>query len=196
MHMAHRPLPALAAAGLVALALGIATPRQASAHWVQPPCDFITSGGFIFKDNGKRVNFGIHGGCKNGEFWGHVNIVDHEQNYHLSSVEITGYLYDPAYPNARDICGFADTNDDETVRFRVRLVDNGEPGRMDMMGFVIDRAGYPGDRFYGVTTRKLANGKGGGGNVQLHKANRSTSATTQMYALKEWEMCGDLNTPM
>jgi hypothetical protein len=195
--MAHKILAAAPAAALVALALGVAAPTNASAHWVQAPCDFITAGGFVFKDNGQQANFGAHGGCKNGKFWGHVNFVDHEQNYHITSSEITGYLYDPAWPNARDICGWAYTNDDEVVRFRMRLVDNGEPGKMDMMGFSIDRAGnvQPGDRFYTVSTRKLANGKGGGGNVQLHKPNPSTTASPAMLALKEDQMCGDLNTP-
>jgi hypothetical protein len=195
--MAQRLL-GLGGASLLALTLGIATPITASAHWVQAPCDFITAGGFVFKDDGARANFGAHGGCKNGKFWGHVNFVDHENNYHISSLEITGYLFDPAYPNARDICGWARTNDEETVRFRMRLADNGEPGRYDMMGFVLDRAGnpQPGERFYKVSTRMLANGDGGGGNVQLHKSNPSTSATPEMYALKEWQMCGDLLTPM
>jgi hypothetical protein len=195
--MAHKLLAAAPAAILAALMLG-AVPTPAHAHWVQAPCDFITAGGFVFKDDGQMANFGAHGGCKNDKFWGHVNFVDHEQNYHITSIEITGYLFDPAWPNARDICGWATTNDEETVRFRMRLVDNGEPGKMDMMGFAIDRAGNPnpGDRFYVVSTRRLANGEKGGGNVQLHKSNPSTTATPAMYALKEWQMCGDLDTPM
>src|SRR5712691_5089598 len=104
--MAHRWIPGVSLAGaLVALAMGLAVPTAVSAHWVQAPCDFITAGGFVFKDDGQMANFGAHGGCKNGQFWGSVNFVDHELNYHLSSTEITGYLYDPAFPTTRDICG-------------------------------------------------------------------------------------------
>ena len=184
------------AATFVATALGIAVPAPATAHWVQAPCDFITSGGYVFKDNGAMANFGAHGGCKNGQFWGHVNFVDHEQNLHVSSIEITGYLYDPASPNSRDICGWARTNDEITVRFRVRLTDNGEPGVNDQFGIVLDTQNQiPGDRFYLVSTRKLANGGPGGGNVQLHKSNPSTTASPEMLALTESQMCGDLNTP-
>src|SRR6266851_4348656 len=72
-----------------------------SAHFIPSPCDFITGGGFIFRDDGARANFGAHGGCKNGAFWGHVNYVDHggfngATPYHVDSTEITGYLMDPA----------------------------------------------------------------------------------------------------
>src|SRR2546428_9315715 len=62
---------------LVALLL-VVTSTPASAHWVPVPCDFITGGGFVFRDiDFARANFGAHGGCKNGGFWGHVNYVDH-----------------------------------------------------------------------------------------------------------------------
>src|SRR5260370_24148879 len=118
---------ALAVAGLL-----LVPSAPVSAHFIPSPCDFITGGGFIFRDDGARANFGAHGGCKNGAFWGHVNYVDHggfngATPYHVDSTEITGYLIDPAFPNARDIFGFARTNAGETLRFRVRMEDNGEP---------------------------------------------------------------------
>jgi len=195
--MTHKLISALATTGiLVAGALGIATPTTANAHWVQAPCDFVTAGGYVFKDNGEMANFGAHGGCKNGEFWGHVNYVDHENQFHLVSTRITGYLYDPATPLARDICGWARINDQsQEVMFRVRLVDNGEPGSDDTFGITIDNWYSSGERFYKVSSRELADGEGGGGNVQLHKANRSTSATPGMFELKEWQMCGDMAYP-
>jgi hypothetical protein len=78
-------------------------------------------------DPGAAANFGAHGGCKNGAFWGHVNYVDHgflETPYHVSSTEITGYL--EIAPNVRDICGIAQTNaDEDPVYFRVRVVGDG-----------------------------------------------------------------------
>jgi len=196
--MARKWIPGAALAGpLAALAFGIAVPATASAHWVPAPCDFITAGGFVKKDNNKLANFGAHGGCKNDKFWGSVNYVDHQSNLHVSSMEITGYLVDPAYPNKRDICGWARTNDEITVRFRVTLTDNGEPGVNDQFGIVIDTLNQvPGDRFYRVSSRKLADGGPGGGNVQLHKENPSTTASAGMMALKEYQMCGDLNSPM
>jgi hypothetical protein len=73
----------------------------------------------------------------------------------------------------------------------VTLVDNGEPGRNDEFGIVIDTLNQiPGDRFMGMSSRKLQ-----GGNVQLHKANNSTTASDDMRSLQEWQMCGDLNSP-
>src|SRR2546421_370802 len=65
---------------------------SAYAHFVPAPCDFITGGGWVIDDNGAQVNFGAHGGCKNGAFWGHVNVVHHGFNppAHLKSTTIAG----------------------------------------------------------------------------------------------------------
>lgn len=173
-------MAAFATAG--AILAGSSTP--AFAHWVPIPCDFVTSGGFVFLDSGDKGTFGAHGGCKNGAFWGHVNYIDHGTGLHINSTEITGYLFDPAFPNARDICGWARSNhDEERVRFRVRLEDNGEPGRNDRFGILLSTG-------YLVTTRTLGDEGGGGGNVQLHKPNASTYGPTP--APTEYEMCGDL----
>jgi len=46
-----------AAGAVLALAAGLAVPMQAQAHWVPAPCDFITSGGYVFKDDGAMANF-------------------------------------------------------------------------------------------------------------------------------------------
>jgi hypothetical protein len=164
---------AFIAAGIVVTPF-VLTRSRARAQVVPQPCDFITGGGFVFKDNGERANFGAHGGCKNGSFWGHVNYVDHDpvpfvgtkSPYHVDSTEITGYLTVPGFPNARDICGIARTNADEIVRFRVRMEDNGE-GRS---AIAPDRFGIRLSNGYLVLTRPL-----GGGNVQLHKPNPSTT---------------------
>jgi len=169
---------ALIVAGVVVTPFAL-TRSRAHAQIVPQPCDFITGGGFVFKDNGARANFGAHGGCKNGSFWGHVNYVDHDavpfagtsSPYHVDSTEITGYLTVPGFPNARDICGIAQTNAGETVNFRVRMEDNGAG------------AGAPKDRFgirlsngYLVTTRPLGDAAPGGGDVTLHPFNPSTTA--------------------
>ncbi|HUQ29138.1 MAG TPA: post-COAP-1 domain-containing protein [Usitatibacter sp.] len=184
--------PSTLAGALVALAIFI--PTHAGAHMVQAPCDSITSGGYVLKHAGEWANFAAHGGCKNGDFWGEVNFVDHEFKFHLKSTQITGYLFDPARPNSRDICGRARVNDSANeVSFRVHLEDNGEPGTSDKFGIVIDNWNAP-ERFYIVSSRALGGGLGGG-NVQLHKGNRSNSASPGMLALQEWQMCGDLDSP-
>ena len=168
---------------------GIPCPPPSS---VPNPCDFITGGGFVFTDSGARANFGSHGGCKNGAFWGHVNYVDHgavpgATPYHVDSTQITGYLVDPAFPNARDICGFARTNLGETVIFRVRMDDEGEPGTSDTFGIRLSNG-------YDVSSRRLGDAGGsGGGNVQLHKPNPSSTAPDPPPT--EVQMCDGITTP-
>lgn len=141
---------------------------------VPAPCDFTTSGGFVVTDAGQKANFGVHGGCKNGEFWGHLNLVDHATGYHVNSVEITAYVAPfpsaTAYPKkfTRDVCGIAETNDpnEGQIFFRARLVDGGEPGTLDMFGLKLSNGKM-------ISVRPLGTAKPGG-NVQLHDPNPST----------------------
>ena len=182
------------AAGAAAAVLALTTvPLRAGFYFMPTPCDFITGGGFIFTDWASRANFGAHGGCKNGAFWGHVNYVDHGgfngvSPYHVNSTEITGYLMsdNPEFATAREICGFARTNLGENLRFRVRMVDNGEPGRDDRFGIVLENG-------YWVRTRTLADGGPGGGNIQLHKGNPSNTGPNPPPT--EAAMCGGLPSP-
>src|SRR5882724_11191581 len=93
----RRMINMLVAAPLVLAGALAAVP--AHAHFVPAPCDFITGGGWILDNAGAKLNFGAHGGCKNGAFWGHVNYVDHGGfmgtiPYHVDSTEITGYFMD------------------------------------------------------------------------------------------------------
>ena len=185
--MFRRLILGLLTAVPAAAAILAGSTAPAYAHWVPVPCDFITSGGFVFTDSTAMANFGAHGGCKNGAFWGHVNYVDHGIKGHFNSTQITGYLFDPAFPNARDICGWGEVKvngkDQGTVRFRVRLEDNGEPGVNDRFGIQLSNG-------YQVTPRSLGGDGKGGGNVQLHAPNPST--TPPFPPPDEYTMCGDL----
>lgn len=175
------------AASFMALALVGAWPVAAQdAAAVPTPCDFVTSGGFVYADSGKKANFGAHGGCKNGEFWGHVNFVDHTTGYHVNSLEVTGYLTPSAGSNVRDICGIATTNAAEIqpVFFRVRLVDNGNG---------VDQFGIRLSTGYTMSTRFLAAGGPGGGKVQLHDPNPSTTPPTPVPDLLA--MCNGVPEP-
>jgi hypothetical protein len=181
----------LVAAPLALLGASLSSP--AHAWFIPAPCDFITGGGWVIADSGAKVNFGAHGGCKNGAFWGHVNVLDHSYNPpgHLRSTRITGYLFDPANPNARDICGegIVRVNGTEfTARFRVTMEDNGEPGGSDRFGVRLSNG-------YHLSTRELGppGPTGGGGNIQLHKPNPSTTGPSP--APSEAEMCGGLGAP-
>lgn len=155
---------------------------------VPSPCDFVTSGGFVYADSGKKANFGAHGGCKKGEFWGHINYVDHTTGYQVNSIQITGYLTPFPGSTIRDICGLATTNapEGQPVQFRVRLEDNGEPGVADRFGIALSNG-------YGVTTRLLGAGGPGGGDVQLHDPNPSTTGPDP--APDDSAMCGTVPVP-
>lgn len=165
---------AAAALVLTPFATSFLTPVTVQAKMEQQQsldgCDFITSGGFVVGPTGKKANFGAHGGCKNGDFWGELNFVDHANGYHVQSVQITGYTMNAGgNPNARDVCGVArtsDPNDPDTVNFVVRLIDNGEPGSGDVFGMKLSNT-------YSVPLLSLGAARPGG-NVQLHRANAST----------------------
>ena len=92
---------------------------------------------------GAEANFGAHGGCKNGAFWGTCQLRRSRQflettPYRVSSTEITGYL--DSEPNVREICGIAQTNaDEEPVYFRVKMV-HGESGSPDKFGIIFPTA--------------------------------------------------------
>ncbi len=161
------------------VAMQVVVPTPAPAHVIPKPCDFTTGGGFVFNPfpNGARINFGLVGGCKHGSFFGHVNIVDRSfplGQLHVSSTSIDAY-FDPIISGSgyRDICGTARTNLVGDVKFRVRTKDNGEPGGDDRFGFKLAKNGAT----YTVSVRELGppGRTGGGGNIQLHKPNPSTT---------------------
>jgi hypothetical protein len=176
----------------------------AIAHEVPKPCDFTTGGGWILipEESGNKANFGIVGGCKNGGFFGHVNYVDHNNGLHVSSTQITGYFdagnADGSLPSKhRDICGTATTNQLGNVWFRVRTIDaeqQNPPPPKDKFGIKLigqnPDGSSSGQVLYLVATRCLASGGAtfdtvgtgtcsvtnpGGGDIELHKPNPSTT---------------------
>ncbi len=180
---------ALAAAlALMVSALSPAARAQGEAPIVPTPCDFATSGGFVITDSGKKANFGAHGGCKNGDFWGHLNFMDHTTGYHIDSVQITGYGTPFLGSNIRDICGLATTNRDEPqpVFFHVRVIDNGQPGLSDEFGIRLSND-------YVVSMRALNNSRPGGGDVEIHQPNPSTTPPNPLP--DESTMCNGVAAP-
>ena len=165
-----------------AVAASLIAMSPALAHVAPVPCDFTTGGGFVITDDGAHANFGLVAGCKNGDFFGHVNFVDHDiaglfAGFHLSSIKITGYFDScpgggcpPGGSNYRDICGTANSNLFGPLHFRVRTHDGGEPGAgVDRFGLEVQSDTYDA-RAVVVQTRYLE-----GGNIQLHKPNPSTT---------------------
>ena len=120
---------------------------------------------------------------------GPLNYVDHDTGYHVDSLDITGYLTPFPGSNIRDICGTATTNNPaeaQPVNFRVRLVDNGEPGVADQFGIRLSNG-------YSVPMRLLGGGMHGGGNVQLHGPNPSTTGPNP--SPNEVTMCNGVSEP-
>jgi hypothetical protein len=143
-----------------------------SAHVVPSPCDFTTGGGYVFKDDGAMVNFGIVGGCKNGGFYGHVNVVDHDTNGLHINGPVTMYLEPFSGSFIRDLCG---TDTKTGAKFRVRTIDAEHSGgtiSKDEFGVALSTG-------YTVTTRHLGRDLGpGGGDIELHKPNPSNTGGT------------------
>src|SRR6266851_813577 len=160
-------------------------------------CDFLTGGGFIFF-NGNKANFGVGGGCKHGSpTWGHLEYIDHGTGLNVHWTSITEYQFiddgtgtDPKThqpTGTRKICGTARTNQFGDVNFAVRAKDAGEPGVNDQ--FDIRLTDSTGTVVYYSTASECtwhylgsyapcsAPGSGGGGNIQLHKPNPSTSGS-------------------
>lgn len=211
--MMRLPMCVLMSLLTVVLMLGgiaVRPPQVADAHAVPVPCDFITGGGWVIADSGEHANFGAHGGCKNGAFWGNVNFVDHTVrpgfHVHGDSKMVTGYLTPDAggspVPPERDICGIgrivkggmSGFESGETIRYRVKMRDNGEPGGSDLFGIRV--RDVDSSKEYHLSTRELgpAGGPtGGGGNIQLHKPNPST--TGPVPPPDEAAMCGGLASP-
>lgn len=173
---------ALCAMALAGAAL-LLTGRPASAHI--PPCDFLTGGGFIIRDSGAKANFGVGGGCKHGSpTWGHLQYIDHGTGLNVHWTSITAYLFvegdiappPPAQPTGmRRICGTARTNQFGDVDFMVQAKDVGEPGVDDEFVLRVCRAGSIIYTTEFDANRTLGGAGSGGGNIQLHRPNPSTT---------------------
>jgi len=186
---------ALFICGAMVVALQLTGP---SATAWPAPCDFMTGGGFIITTASGRhapakANFGVGGGCKDGEpTWGHLEYIDHGTGLNVHWQVITGYLAegdglgdtstDPKNGQpigTRLICGTARTNQLGEVDFMVRAKDAGEPGvndefdiRLAKMGIIV----YTTEAEPGAP-HELNDANGGGGNIQLHKPNPSTTGS-------------------
>jgi hypothetical protein len=174
--------------GASALALGLVS-FSAAAH-----CDKITGGGWIITEGyppgshaAAKGTFGAGGGCKHGQFWGHLEYHDHGNGLNVHWLTITHYGVfpgttdtapetDPKREGARLICGTARTNLYGNVDFVMDMRDRGEPGVDDIFRLrltngtgIVYSTECDANHTLGGTGR-------GGGNIQLHKPNPSTDA--------------------
>jgi hypothetical protein len=120
-----------------------------------------------------------------------VNYIDHGYSPnpgHFRSLTITAYLAnfadsgpekDPKRTGTREICGTGTTNQPgyPLVDFRVEVADRGEPGHNDTFKIRLGVGGVVIYSTYGDRDTRLGAGGPGGGNIQLHKPNPSTTGT-------------------
>lgn len=127
-----------------------------------PPddCGKVTGGGWIVATGGEKGTFGMSGGIRRGEFWGHLNYIDHGTGMKVQSTAVTGFQFDPTDPDGR-IINYKVTINGAPGTARLRVVDNGEPGRDDIFDLTLS-SGYH-------ATGDLGGGRPGGGNIQNHK---------------------------
>jgi hypothetical protein len=114
--------------------------------------DFITGGGYIIAPSGGKGTFGVTGGIKNSDFWGHLTYIDHGTNLRVKGTGVTAYVV--TGPTSRHIEGTCEINGAPGT-YMVDVADNGEPGRTD-------------DFKITLSTGYTAGGKLAGGNIQLH----------------------------
>jgi hypothetical protein len=120
-----------------------------------PGSDFVTGGGWITgTPSGARANFGVGGGTKQGQLWGHLTYIDHGPGGpQVKGTGVTAYqVVDAA---TRHIEGTAQVNGQDGFTYKVDVTDNGEPGRNDIFTIAVSN-GYS------------ATGTLAGGNIQLH----------------------------
>ncbi|HKQ38809.1 MAG TPA: choice-of-anchor P family protein [Verrucomicrobiae bacterium] len=122
-------------------------------------CDKVTGGGFILgTPSGAHGSFAVGGGIRRGQFWGHLNYIDHGTGMHVHATAVTGFSVIDSVTRQIDynviIDGAAGTA-------RVIVADNGEPGRNDIFDITLS-TGYHAGGDLGGTGH-------GGGNIQLHK---------------------------
>lgn len=177
-------------------AIGLMLGASAVLAWeVPPPDDFLTGGGWILRASGAKANFGVGGGTKNGNWWGHLEYIDHGTGLNVHWTSITGYFFlddgsngtDPKTgqpTGTRGICGTARTNQFGDVNFAVRARDAGEPGTNDQFDILLTNPSS-GATVYSTLDECFPHylgsgcsaGNGGGGNIQLHKPNPSTTGS-------------------
>ena len=177
--------------GAGALALGLVS-TSASAH-----CDKITGGGWIVTQGyplfapgthePAKGTFGAAGGCKNEGLWGHLEYHDHGNDLNVHWLTITGYGVfpgstdqgaenDPKRTGRRLTCGTARTNLYGDVDFAMDMWDKGEPGVDDVFRLRLTKPGVGVVYSTECDADHTLGGTGpGGGNLQLHKPNPSTT---------------------
>jgi hypothetical protein len=126
----------------------------------EKPCGKLTGGGWIVGPSGAKATFGVSGGIRRGEYWGHLTYNDHGAGLKVKSTRVIGYQPNPRVPDCRIITFEVEINGVPGTA-TVDAWDRGEPGRNDFFSISLST---------GYRARGTLGGDGpGGGNLQLHK---------------------------
>ena len=172
----------LGVASLVGVATLVLAGGPASA---QSTCDFLTGGGYIIRPSGAKANFGVAGGCKGGSpTWGHLEYTDRGEGLQVKWTSITGYFFDSVGAGmdhqptgTRFVCGTARTNQFGDVDWVVRAMDSGEPGTSNVFSIQLSHGETLLYSTFPDPDVTIGGRRNGGGNIQLHKPNPSTSGS-------------------
>lgn len=123
-------------------------------------CGKLTGGGWIVTPSGAKGTFGVSGGIRRGEFWGHLQYNDHGAGLKVKSTRVTGFVEKPGDPECRIITYDVEINGLPGTA-TVEACDHGEPGRDDTFSIRLS-TGY-------AAGGSLGGDGPGGGNIQLHK---------------------------
>jgi hypothetical protein len=128
-----------------------------------PPedCGKVTGGGWIVgTPSTAKGTFGMSGGIRQGAYWGHLQYIDHGTGMNVKSTAVTNFQVDPTDTKGR-IISYNVTINGVAGTARLRVVDNGEPGRNDIFDLTLSTGYHAGGELGGT--------RPGGGNIQLHK---------------------------
>lgn len=128
-----------------------------------PPkeCGKLTGGGWIVgTPSGAKGTFAVSGGIRFGQFWGHLNYIDHGTGMHVTSTAVTSFVIDPNDSDCADI-SYNVMIDGTPGTAYVVACDNGEPGVNDTFSISLSN-GYS-------AAGDLGGSRPGGGNIQMHK---------------------------
>ena len=127
-----------------------------------PATDKMSGAGVIDLGNGGKAAFGVVGGIRNNNFFGHLRFDDHAGTK-IGSTSITGY--EVTGTNSRRIIGTAKLNGGGNYTFTVDLVDNGK-AQNDTIRVRLSNG-------YDTGVKKLTgHSVKTCGNIKLHKACR------------------------
>ncbi|HEV2437919.1 MAG TPA: choice-of-anchor P family protein [Verrucomicrobiae bacterium] len=133
-----------------------------------PPqeCGKLTGCGWITgTPSGAKGTFGVSGGIRFGQFWGHLNYIDHGTGMHVISQDVSAFTIDPNDSDCADITYDVTIDGNPGTAYVVACdnddTGNGEQGTKDTFSITLSN-GYS-------ASGDLGNSQPGGGTIQMHK---------------------------